>query len=231
MPIAHETAIRSTNTALPVGSARVFIHSHRRAVAKKTSGRVRITGSSRSGVERVTSDRCSTGIEGLDAVLEGGLAPNHVYLLAGDPGTGKTTVGLQFLLAGRAAGERGMYITLSETSGELRASAESHGWSLDGVDIMQLAEVQSERADEAYTLFHPSEVEFQHTVEIILKAIADQSPVRIVVDSLSEMRLLARDALRFRRQILALKQFFAGRRCTRALSGQPDGARRRSPAS
>jgi circadian clock protein KaiC len=157
---------------------------------------------------------CSTGIEGLDAVLLGGLAANHVYLVDGDPGTGKTTVGLQFLLAGREAGQRGMYITLSETAEELRATARSHGWDLAGIDIVELAELQPTRPDEAYTLFHPSEVELQHTVEVILDAITQRSPARIIVDSLSEMRLLARDPLRFRRQILSLKQFFAGRHCT-----------------
>ena len=158
--------------------------------------------------------KAKTGIVGLDDVLLGGLSPNHVYLLDGDPGTGKTTVGLQFLLAGRDADQGGMYITLSETAPELLGTAASHGWNLDGIDILELSELQSERTDETYTLFHPSEVELQRTVEIILEAIEKKSPHRVVIDSLSEMRLLARDPLRFRRQILALKQFFAGRHCT-----------------
>lgn len=181
-------------------------------MAKKAAGRARARGP--VGAATDSPDRYSTGIVGLDEILEGGLPPNHVYLIDGDPGTGKTTLGLQFLIAGRELGQRGMYITLSETADELSSTAVSHGWSLDGIDIMQLAEVQPERMSEAYTLFHPSEVELQQTVEIILDAIEKQSPVRIVVDSLSEMRLLARDALRFRRQILALKQFFGGRQCT-----------------
>lgn len=158
--------------------------------------------------------RCATGIAGLDAILGGGIASNHVYLVDGDPGTGKTTLGLQFLLSGVAAGERGMYVTLSETAAELRETATSHSWSLDGIDVVELAEVQPDSADEAYTLFHPSEIELQQTVEVILGAIEEKRPHRVVIDSLSEMRLLARDPLRFRRQILSLKQFFAGRDCT-----------------
>jgi circadian clock protein KaiC len=158
--------------------------------------------------------RCGTGIAGLDTILGGGLASNHVYLVDGDPGTGKTTLGLQFLLAGLAQGERGMYVTLSESASELSDTAASHNWSLDGLDVVELAEVQPGRADEAYTLFHPSEIELQQTVEVILAAIEEKRPVRVVIDSLSEMRLLARDPLRFRREILSLKQFFAGRQCT-----------------
>ncbi|HVX39278.1 MAG TPA: ATPase domain-containing protein [Gemmatimonadaceae bacterium] len=158
--------------------------------------------------------KCATGIAGLDAILYGGIASNHVYLIDGDPGTGKTTLGLQFLLAGLARGERGMYVTLSESAAELRATAISHDWSLDGLDLVELAEVQPGSTDEAYTLFHPSEIELQQTVEVILSAIEEKRPARVVIDSLSEMRLLARDPLRFRRQILSLKQFFAGRDCT-----------------
>jgi circadian clock protein KaiC len=128
-------------------------------------------------------------------------------------------------MAGRDAGERGMYVTLSETAEELRSTADSHGWTLDGIDVIELNELQP-RVDEAYTLFHPSEVELQETVGIILRAIEERSPARVVVDSLSEMRLLARDPLRFRRQILSLKQFFVGRRCTTLLlddRSAPDG--------
>ena len=154
------------------------------------------------------------GIAGLDLILNGGLAPNHMYLVDGDPGTGKTTVGLQFLMEGRARGERTMYVTLSETASELKATATSHGWNLDGIDIFELASTDAGFGSEPYTLFHPSEVELQETVETVLDAIKRTSPHRVVIDSLSEMRLLAREALRFRRQILALKQFFVGRECT-----------------
>ena len=158
--------------------------------------------------------RISFGIEGLDEILNGGLSPNHLYLIDGDPGTGKTTVGLQFLLEGRTQGERGMYVTLSETEAELRATGLSHGWNLDGIDIFELAASESAASIEPYTLFHPSEVELQETVETVLEAIRATKPLRVVIDSLSEMRLLAREPLRFRRQILALKQFFAGTSCT-----------------
>ena len=135
--------------------------------------------------------KCGTGITGLDAILGGGFASNHVYLIDGDPGTGKTTLGLQFLLAGVARGERGMYVTLSESAAELHETAASHSWSLDGLDVVELAEVQPGRSDETYTLFHPSEIELQQTVEVILAAIEEKRPVRVVIDSLSEMRLLA----------------------------------------
>jgi circadian clock protein KaiC len=115
-----------------------------------------------------------------------------MYLVDGDPGTGKTTVGLQFLMEGRDRGERGMYVTLSESDSELRATAESHGWNLDGIDIFELASSESAASGEAYTLFHPSEVELQETVETVLDAIRATKPLRVVIDSLSEMRLLAR---------------------------------------
>lgn len=154
------------------------------------------------------------GVAGLDEILNGGLSPNHLYLVDGDPGTGKTTVGLHFLMEGRDQGERGMYVTLSETTAELKATAVSHGWNLDGIDIFELAAGESGASNEAYTLFHPSEVELQETVETVLDAIRETAPRRVVIDSLSEMRLLAREPLRFRRQILALKQFFAGTECT-----------------
>ena len=161
-----------------------------------------------------SNDRTNTGIAGLNEILGGGLPAHRLHLIDGEPGTGKTTLALQFLIAGRERGERCLYVTLSETADELRASAESHGWSLDGIDIFELAAVAGEEPEEAYTLFHPAEVELQQTVGAVLSAVARHSPSRVVFDSLSEMRLLARDALRFRRQILALKQFFAGRACT-----------------
>jgi circadian clock protein KaiC len=157
----------------------------------------------------------SVGIEGLDEILNGGLPSNHLYLIDGDPGTGKTTLALQFLLAGIARGERCLYVTLSESEEELRAVASSHGWPLDGLNIFQLAASEGPSVgDDAYTVFEPAEVELQQTMSAAFAAVERYDPQRIVFDSLSEMRLLARDPLRFRRQILSLKQFFAGRTCT-----------------
>ena len=137
-----------------------------------------------------------------------------MHLIDGEPGSGKTTFAIQFLLAGLAERERCLYVTLSETADELRASAESHGWSLDGIQIFELAAATGDDPEEAYTLFHPAEVELQQTVGSVLEAVERHNPSRVIFDSLSEMRLLARDSLRFRRQILALKQFFTGRECT-----------------
>lgn len=159
--------------------------------------------------------RIRTGVPGLDDILGGGLPPNRVYLVQGQPGVGKTTLALQFLLEGARQGDTGFYVTLSETEEELRAVAGSHRWSLDGIHLFELDAVEQSLKPEAqYTLFHPSEVELHETVERVTAAIERIKPVRVVFDSLSELRLLARDPLRFRRQILALKQFFIGRQCT-----------------
>ena len=161
-----------------------------------------------------TQRRVRTGITGLDAILGDGLPAHRLHLIDGEPGTGKTTLAIQFLLAGRAAGERCLYVTLSETADELLGSSKSHGWSLDGIEIFELAAITGDEQGEAYTLFHPAEVELQETVSAVLTAVERSKPARVVFDSLSEMRMLARDPLRFRRQVLALKQFFAGRDCT-----------------
>jgi len=156
-----------------------------------------------------------TGVEGLDDVLGGGLPRNRIHLVEGDPGTGKTTLALQFLLEGVRLGEPGLYVTLSETKDELIAVAHSHGWSLDALTICELTVPEETLKPESqYTLFHPSEVELGETTKSVLDEVERVQPVRLVFDSLSEMRLLARDPLRFRRQILALKQFFIGRQCT-----------------
>ncbi|MEO7683712.1 MAG: ATPase domain-containing protein, partial [Gemmatimonadaceae bacterium] len=162
----------------------------------------------------ITTNRARTGIVGLDEILGGGLPANHLYLIDGSPGCGKTTLALQFLLEGVSLGERGLYITLSESRVELVEVAASHGWKLDGIEVFELSTLGLSAAEEGYTMFHPSEVELQETVDSILKGVQNQSPQRVVFDSLSEMRLLARDPLRFRRQILAIKQFFSGRTCT-----------------
>lgn len=157
----------------------------------------------------------SSGCEGLDNVLAGGLPANHFYLIEGNPGTGKTTLALQFLLSGLAAGESVLYITLSESERELRQVAASHRWSLDKVDIFELLPMaETLKVEEQYTILHPGEVELSETVKAILTRIEDVQPSRVIFDSLSELRLLARDQLRFRRQLLAFKQYFGGRNCT-----------------
>ena len=159
--------------------------------------------------------RMGTGIQGLDSILEGGFPANRIYLIEGDPGTGKTTLALQFLLEGVRHGEAGLYVTLSETKEELRAVAQSHGWSLDGFTIHELLPTANSLNPESqYTIFHPSEIELGETTNAVLEEVERIKPRRVVFDSLSEMRLLAREALRFRRQILALKQYFAGQQST-----------------
>ncbi|HEX5972152.1 MAG TPA: ATPase domain-containing protein [Gemmatimonadaceae bacterium] len=155
----------------------------------------------------------ATGVAGLDDVLGGGLPVNRLYLFDGAPGTGKTTIALQFLLEGAKHGERGLYVTLSESREELTEVAASHGWSLDDIEVFDLP-AESDATGESYTIFHPAEVELQQTIDSMFAAVEQSGATRVVLDSLSEMRLLARDPLRFRRQILALKQFFSGRNCT-----------------
>jgi circadian clock protein KaiC len=156
----------------------------------------------------------SSGIEGLDALLTGGFTPHRMYLVEGNPGTGKTTLAMQFLLEGKQRGEATLYVTLSETSAELQAVAASHGWSLEGIEIFQLAASEAVSSEDQYTLYHPAEVELGETMKAVLAVVERVRPARVVLDSLSELKLLARDPLRFRRQILALKEFFAGREAT-----------------
>lgn len=157
----------------------------------------------------------STGILGIDAILGGGLTPDRLYLIEGDPGTGKTTMALQFLLEGAKNGETVLYITLSETRNEIEAVAASHGWSLDQVHIHEVIPSESTLdPEQQYTIFHPSEVELSTTTQDLIAAIEKIKPVRVVLDSLSELQLLAASALRYRRQVLAFKQFFSQRFCT-----------------
>jgi circadian clock protein KaiC len=159
--------------------------------------------------------RAKTGIAGLDEILHGGLIPARLYLVDGNPGAGKTTLALQFLQEGVRAGERCLYVTLSETAEELKAGAHSHEWSLAGIEIVELIADESEFDGESQlTMFHPSEIDLTETTRMVLEAIQRVNPRRLVFDSLSELRLLAQSSLRYRRQILAFKQFLVGRDCT-----------------
>lgn len=163
----------------------------------------------------VDEQRESTGIAGLDDILGGGFPQGHLFLIEGEPGTGKTTMALQFLLSGAKIGEKVMYITLSESKRELREVARSHHWSVDDVSIYEYTPAESSlREEDQYSAFHPSELEFQDITKNILVQIETVQPKRVVLDSLSELRMLARDSLRYRRQILALKRYFADRNCT-----------------
>lgn len=157
----------------------------------------------------------STGVPGLDTVLAGGLTRDRLYLIEGEPGSGKTTMGLQFLVEGVKRGETVLYISLAENAVELRAVAESHGWSTAGIHIHEVIPSESLLDPrEQYSMFHPSEVELGTTTQEILSAVERLKPTRVVLDSLSELQLLAGNALRYRRQVLAYKQFFASRACT-----------------
>ena len=158
--------------------------------------------------------RIPTGISGLDDILGGGLTKHRVYLVEGTPGTGKTTLSIQFLLEGVRRGEVGLYITLSETTEELSAVAATHGWSLEPLSLFELVNQGDLDPEREQTILHPSEVELGETTRDVMKRVEELRPSRCVFDSLSEMRLLAQNPLRYRRQILALKQFFARRDCT-----------------
>src|SRR3954470_11685793 len=155
-------------------------------------------------------EKAEFGVEGLDDITAGGLARGRLYLLEGSPGTGKTTIATQYLLAGARAGERSLYITLSETEDELRCGAQAHGWALDGVDIFELVPPESLLdEDQQQSLLYSSDLELGETTRRIFQAFERIKPARVVLDSLSEIRLLAQSSLRYRRQILALKHYFA----------------------
>ncbi len=163
----------------------------------------------------LTLPTAATGVRGLDDILQGGLARGRTFLLEGNPGTGKTTIALQFLLEGAKAGEAGLYITLSETADELRVSAASHGWALEAVDVFELVPPESLLSeDQQQSLLYSSDLELGETTKRIFEAFNAAKPARVVLDSLSEIRLLAQGSLRYRRQILALKHFFATRNTT-----------------
>jgi circadian clock protein KaiC len=159
--------------------------------------------------------RSASGVPGLDEVLHGGLIAGQLYLVDGEPGAGKTTLALQYLMQGVREGEPCLYVTLGETAAELSAGAASHGWALDGIELVELVAGESDLfGDAELTMYHPSEVELSETTKRVLEAVERCKPRRMVLDSLSELRLLAQSSLRYRRQILALKQFFVGRGCT-----------------
>ena len=162
--------------------------------------------------------RLSTGIAGLDDILHGGLAKGFLYLIEGNPGAGKTTLALQFLIAGARKGEKGLYISLAESEAEMRHVADSHGMSLENIEICKIAPPEiSGESSKQYTVFQPAEVELSDVLETILGKVRELKPSRIIIDSMSELRMLARDSLRYRRQVLSLKQFFEGRDCTTLL--------------
>src|SRR6201996_3390896 len=163
----------------------------------------------------VNSERMTTGISGLDDILGGGLPIGQMYLLEGTPGTGKTTLAMQFVMAGTQSGQSALYVTLSESKSELESTARSHGWNTVHLPIEEfIPEEASLSPEQQYTVFHPSEVELASTVQKLTQLIEDRKPKRLVIDSLSELRLLAADTMRYRRQLLALKQYFAGRDTT-----------------
>jgi circadian clock protein KaiC len=162
----------------------------------------------------VDRPKVSTGIAELDGVLDGGLTQHRTYLLEGAPGSGKTTIALQFLLKGASEGERGLYITLSETAAELREVARSHHWNLDAIELFELVSEQGLDPESEQSILEPSEVELGETIDGVIACVNRLRPARVVFDSLSEMRLLAQNSLRYRRQILALKQYFSTRECT-----------------
>jgi circadian clock protein KaiC len=163
----------------------------------------------------MAEDRAHTGIAGLDLLLNGGFPRDRIYLVEGDPGVGKTTVALQFLLAGTARGERGLYITLSETAAEVSQIASSHGWSMDSLSMYELSALEQQlRIESQNTIFRPSDIELTETTRSILDVVEKVRPDRVVFDSLSELRLLAQNPLRYRREVLNLKQYFSGRHST-----------------
>lgn len=165
--------------------------------------------------KRMAGPHLATGIAGMDDILRGGFPKNCLFLISGTPGTGKTTLAMQFLLEGARQGEQCLYITLSESISEIATVAETHGWDLSKIHIKELVpSEQNLSSDAQLTVFNPSELELGETTEAMIAAVDEFHPKRVVIDSLSEIRLIAQNPLRYRRQILALKQFFGGRDCT-----------------
>jgi len=161
------------------------------------------------------SSRDSTGVPGLDNVLGGGLTRHRLYVVEGDPGSGKTTLALQFLREGARLGQRALYVTLSETLEELNDVATSHNWTLDGINLLELNSLSERLEEDAnYTVYHPSDVELGDTIQRIRAEVERLNPERVALDSVSELKILSQTSVRYRREILGLKQFFAGRKCT-----------------
>lgn len=166
-------------------------------------------------IPRKEPSKQTTGITGLDDVLHGGLPSHRLHVVEGDPGAGKTTLALQFLLEGVRLGQRVLYITLSETLDELRDVAASHGWSLEGIDFLELDALADRLQEEAnYTVYHPSDVELGETIRRVRGEVERLKPERVALDSVSELKILSQTGARYRREILGLKQFFVGRNCT-----------------
>ena len=162
--------------------------------------------------------RLSTGVDGLDNILHGGLAKGFLYLVEGNPGAGKTTLALQFLIEGARRGEKGLYLSLAESEVELGQVVESHGFDLQNVTICKISPPEiAAHSSQQYTVFQPAEVELADVLDMMLAKVRGISPKRVIIDSMSELRMLARDSLRYRRQVLALKQFFEGMDCTTLL--------------
>ena len=170
---------------------------------------------------RMMAERLSTGVEGLDEVLHGGLLPGQAYLLRGRPGAGKTTLALQFLMEGVRRGESALYVTLNESEAELRAGAAAHGWDLGDLEILEILPGDEDLSPESqYSIFHPGDVELAPTTRKITEAMERRKPTRVAFDSLTEVRLLSRDAVRYRRQVLALKGFLRARGATTLFLGE-----------
>lgn len=166
-------------------------------------------------VDALSPDRMTTGIPGLDEVLGGGLPKDHIYLIEGESGAGKTTVGLHFLLEGRARGESTLWVTLSESARELEQIARSHGWTLDGIEVCNPTSlVRTLTAEEKYSFFSPADVELDEIWQAIVQAAERINPARVVFDPFSDIRHLSRETLRYRRQVLGVRAFFTARGST-----------------
>ena len=155
-----------------------------------------------------------TGVPGLDDILRGGLPKGHLYLVEGDAGAGKTTLGLQFLLEGQRRGEKTLWVSLSETEAQLRGTAASHNWDLSGIEIRNLTQSGTGVPDAQYSFFSPADIELTDITKAVMEVADAVGPDRVVFDPFSDIKLLARDPLRYRRQVLELREYFVRRKCT-----------------